>query len=527
MKEEERVHEDPTARRSKRRLIGSCDRVFARIVIMAVAAVFITSDLLQSCDAFTAPVRRSVAVKTTTLLSTSSDNDNRRQRRRIRNISSQLKIKLYRPLKKFGSSKKKRHLHYNEGKTTSIFPFPWSFWFKLRPKAFSSSRSSKEEGSLKSKRGQRRWEVELTSKPFKGVEELQSTLVNCILALAIYFIIGTCVFPWILEPSWTFIDALYFSMATLTTIGYGDVVVSGGTSLRSTIGKLFLIAYNIYAVCISVSALGIIAKMALAQQKNVLSKARERARSRFVKLFSIDDDDEDDDEEEGDDDDEDECNWVDNIYLDKCVEDENQPHEPQTMLGTLWQSLQKHSLNFVGLIVIASMLVRVEKWSLVDILYLWNCTATTIGFGDISPRTQMGRLLSVIFIPLSVISLGEVIASCVAHMNARAASKAEKDFLRRQITFKALEYLDVNDDGKVCQLDFVTFMLLAMQKVDRKTMRDLKSLFNALDADKTGFIEKEDLILLRQRKRLAKKKRREARNRKKESQTREPVTINN
>jgi Ca2+-binding EF-hand superfamily protein len=359
----------------------------------------------------------------------------------------------------------------------------------------------------------------LTSKPFQAVEELQSTIKNCILALAVYFAIGTCVFPF-LEPSWTFIDALYFSMATLTTVAYGDVMVSGGTGLRATFGKLFLLSFNIYAVCISVSALGIIAKLALAQEKKILKQARQRARARLVRLFSDDDDEkeEEDDEEEDevvegreeDEDDPEDCTWADNIYLDKCGDD-----APQTMMGALWQSLQRHSFNFVTLIGLALLIVKVEKWSLVDILYYWNCTATTMGYGDVTPQTQIGRLLAVVFIPLSVISLGEIIASCVAHLNAKAAAKAEKDFLRREITFDDLEYLDVNDDGKVCQLDFITFMLLAMQKVDRKTMKDLKSLFKALDAGKTGFIEKEDLILLRQRKRLAKRLRREARNRKK------------
>jgi Ca2+-binding EF-hand superfamily protein len=78
----------------------------------------------------------------------------------------------------------------------------------------------------------------------------------------------------------------------------------------------------------------------------------------------------------------------------------------------------------------------------------------------------------------------------------------------------------------VCQLDFITFMLLAMQKVDKTTMKDLKSLFKALDAGKTGFIEKEDLILLRQRKRLAKRLRREARNRKRLYETGYPKIEN-
>ena len=106
-------------------------------------------------------------------------------------------------------------------------------------------------------------------------------------------------------------------------------------------------------------------------------------------------------------------------------------------------------------------------------------------------------------------------ASVFAFVNGRIAAKAEKDFLRREVTLADLEDLDVNDDGKVCELDFITFMLAAMQKVDRKTMQDLQRLFHALDAGKDGFLQKEDLIELRQRKRLSKRLKREARKREK------------
>ena len=401
--------------------------------------------------------------------------------------------------------------------TAPIFLFPWSILLKIRTVLPHDNNNNNKDTTnnnskkLSNNKVRRRWEMPLTSKPFQGVEELQSTVKNCLLALAVYFVIGTGVFPF-LESSWTVIDALYFSMTTLTTVGYGDVVISQG----STLSKMFLLCFNIYAVCISVSALGIIAKLALAQEKKIIKQARQRARERFVRLFR---EEEDEDEEGGEDvdddrdkDDPEDCTWVDNMYLEKCGDDNE---EPQTMMGALWQSLKRHGVNFVALSGLALILRKVEKWSFVDLLYFWNCTATTMGYGDISPQTQIGRLLAVVFIPLSVISLGEVIASCVAHMNARAAAKAEKDFLRREITFDDLDHLDINDDGKVCETDFITFMLMAMQKVDRKTMKDLKKLFKALDAGKTGFIEKEDLILLRQRKRLAKRLRREGRNRKK------------
>lgn len=460
---------------------------------------------LQLCDSFILPLN-SVRIATgdfQTLRKISPTKP--RKATRISTYLSSSKSKDNTNHNQKGSTKKKgpRIQQKPQQQATPIFLFPWSILLKIRSILPHDNKNSKDASSSKSPK--RRWEMPLTSKPFQGVEELQSTVKQCLLALTIYFAIGTCVFPFFLEPSWTYIDALYFSMTTLTTVGYGDLVVSNS----GTLGKLFLMSFNIYAVCISVSALGIIAKLALAQEKKIIQRARQQARARLVRLFR-----DEEENEEGVEEDPEDCDvsWVDNIYLDKCGDD---GEEPQTMMGALWQSLQRHGVNFAALIGLASILGKVEKWSLVDIIYFWNCTATTMGFGDIAPQTQIGRLLAVVFIPLSVISLGEVIASCVAHINARAAAKAEKDFLRREITFEDLDHLDVNDDGKVCQLDFMTFMLLAMQKVDRKTMKDLTSLFKALDAGKTGFIEKEDLLVLRQRKRLAKRLRREARNRKK------------
>ena len=391
--------------------------------------------------------------------------------------------------------------------TTSLQERLYRNLLNIRSKIISVATDKKQ---LTRRKRRRRWEMRLTSKPFQEVDSCQSTIKNCMMALAVYFVIGTCILPF-LEPSWTLIDALYFSVTTLTTVGYGDLLLGGGASLRGTFGKLFLLSFNIYAVCISVSALGIIAKLALAQEKKIIKQARQQAKAKLLNFFKEEDEEEGSEVGEDDGGKSEDTTWADNLFLDKYDEDE----EPQTMMGVLWKALRAHSFNFVALVGLASILGKVEKWSFVDVIYFWNCTATTMGFGDISPQTQFGRLIAVVFIPLSVVSLGEVIASCVAHLNARASAKAEKDFLRREITFDDLELLDVNDDGKVCQLDFITFMLVAMKKVDGKSIKDLTSIFKALDTGSNGYIEKEDLIMLRQRKRLAKRLRREARKRKK------------
>ena len=392
--------------------------------------------------------------------------------------------------------------------------FPWAFWMKIRsaiPVIHHDVENGSSSKSNNSKhKAKRRWEVPLTSKPFQGVDELGSTIRLCIGAIALYFAIGTLVFPLWLEPSWSFIDSLYFSMVSLTTVGYGDVVISRGNGTRALVAKIFVLLFNIYAVCISVSALGIIAKLALAQEKKVIIRAKERAKQRLIEMFDSDQDDEESlEEEEEEEEDDEQCKWADRVIDEKNVCDI--PDEPRSIFGAFKQALQSNLFNFVVLAFIAIMLQKVEGWSLIDVLYYWNCTATTIGFGDVCPQTQLGRLLAIAFIPLSVVTMGEVIASVFAYVNSRIAARAEKDFLRREITLSDLEYLDVNDDGKVCELDFITFMLVAMQKVDRKTMKDLQRIFHALDAGKDGYLQKEDLIELRQRKRQSKRLKREAR----------------
>lgn len=54
---------------------------------------------------------------------------------------------------------------------------------------------------------------------------------------------------------------------------------------------------------------------------------------------------------------------------------------------------------------------------------------------------------------------------------------------------------------EVDQFEFLTFMLGSMQKVEPEMMMDLKDLFERLDVNGSGTIQKEDLVLMAQKKR--------------------------
>ena len=54
---------------------------------------------------------------------------------------------------------------------------------------------------------------------------------------------------------------------------------------------------------------------------------------------------------------------------------------------------------------------------------------------------------------------------------------------------------------EVDQFEFLTFMLGSMQKVEPVMMMDLRDLFEKLDVNGSGTIQKEDLVLMAQKKR--------------------------
>lgn len=64
--------------------------------------------------------------------------------------------------------------------------------------------------------------------------------------------VGTIFYRFIEGLSW--VDALYFTMITLTTVGYGDI------SPQTTAGKLFTIVYIIVGLGIIATFIGLVAE---------------------------------------------------------------------------------------------------------------------------------------------------------------------------------------------------------------------------------------------------------------------------
>src|SRR5688572_9547071 len=60
-------------------------------------------------------------------------------------------------------------------------------------------------------------------------------------------------------------------------------------------------------------------------------------------------------------------------------------------------------LAVFGAVLLGTIVFRVlEGWSILDSLYVTVQTVTTVGFGDLTPRTPYGRAFAVVFMMVSV-----------------------------------------------------------------------------------------------------------------------------
>ena len=170
----------------------------------------------------------------------------------------------------------------------------------------------------------------------------------------------------------------------------------------------------------------------------------------------------------------------------------------KSILRRLWDVFAETYYIFVPFVSLAMYIGKSEAWSPIQSIYYAMITATTVGYGDCSPSSPKMRLVSLAFIPLAVISLGEILSRVAGYFIRRETTKVQHDFMNRKMTMKDLEEMDTNGDGEVDLFEFISFMLSKMQMVDVELMNELKDLFESLDETRSNSIQKEDLLLIAQ-----------------------------
>eukprot|EP00542_Grammatophora_oceanica_P022274 CAMPEP_0194041164 /NCGR_PEP_ID=MMETSP0009_2-20130614/13053_1 /TAXON_ID=210454 /ORGANISM="Grammatophora oceanica, Strain CCMP 410" /LENGTH=388 /DNA_ID=CAMNT_0038684543 /DNA_START=172 /DNA_END=1338 /DNA_ORIENTATION=+ len=316
---------------------------------------------------------------------------------------------------------------------------------------------------------------------FTDFTHSEQMVALCVANLILYLIAGVVSFSFIFED-WSVVDSLYYSCVTFTTVGYGDLFPTTDG------GRIFNIFFALYGIVILGLFIGLLGESVVERCNQVQSNFEAKARKQTIKMFGVSRSGELKSIQEGDEDEEDDDE-----------DDRDLDREEESVLQFVWNTVVLELPIVMIILLLAVGIGSHEGWSIVDALYYGVITSSTVGYGDIVPDTQAMRIACIFFIPVSVAVFCEILGRIAGSYLERRTIRKEKEFLGKQLTRMDLELMDTDQNGSVEYAEFLTFMLVAMQKVDPEDIDELKDIFQKLDKDKSGSLDKNDLMLRKQK----------------------------
>ena len=310
---------------------------------------------------------------------------------------------------------------------------------------------------------------------------------------------------------WSGIDSFYFAMATVITVGSGDVTPESDSA------KLFTIFFAIFGIGIVGKALGDVTAWFLLKQKELTqnaaakmvaeaekaakrvgSSASKAARSvkRSAEALEV-------------------AKSCGQPIADPQPAQSTRLPEPTTSrqqvadfvsfkaVSSHYYNRAKHYLAIVlpvfVFILTGLILGDIEDWPVLDSIYYACITITTVGYGDISPQTSAGRVFAVFFLPLGVLAVTNTLRVLAeSHLMAKAkASESSPARMLQKVRELQRSNKAAGGDGTLTESQYILHMVVsAMELVSDDTVFYLRSQFRILDRDGTGLLDADDLVNL-------------------------------
>ena len=267
-------------------------------------------------------------------------------------------------------------------------------------------------------------------------------------------------------------DAAYFVAISATTVGYGDM------SPKTDEGKVFVMVLLVTGVAMAGVAMTKVTDWILKAQERAMNAVMERSKARMAvdmaKLRA----------QVGAN-----ANADQNEELKRALaKKEERAFEAKKM------SPLARALVAIAVVVALGAVVmhQLEDISFLDGCYWSIVTSTTVGYGDVTPKTQSGRIFASFycFITVGVMAwaIGQIASSSVeSQVEKHAQLKAFKltpEWLAAQ----------GGDKGYVDEFDFAKAMLLAMGKCEQSDFDTVAARFNELDVNGDRTLDAKDLL---------------------------------
>lgn len=279
-------------------------------------------------------------------------------------------------------------------------------------------------------------------------------------AIFTYIFIGTLTYSlWI--PEWDVIDAMYFSVATLTTIGYGDIHPMTDSQQLFTIffiiGGFFTFGFILF---------GFLFDDLYDTFEEILKEAKAMTSDYFIERLDN--------------------GGAENIILE----------EEESFRSEFIETLLRTIPLFVSLIIPPLIMGYYEDWGIIQSFYFTVVSAGTVGYGDVAPEKRWMRFITIFYMPVCIIVVSKCFAKLTAVYLRHKAKAAEQEYFNRNLSETDFELMDIEGEGHAGYDEFLVFMLVAMGKVSPEEIQKMEELYQRLDADSEHVLKVEDLFTM-------------------------------
>lgn len=122
-------------------------------------------------------------------------------------------------------------------------------------------------------------------------------------------------------------------------------------------------------------------------------------------------------------------------------------------------------------------------------LYMAVITFSTVGFGDIAPKSKLGRCVGSFFMIFGVASFGHLVSELFHLIDDNKNYHRKKSRCTREV----FNLIDENETGWISRPEFLRYMLLRQGKVNVDALRQIDQLFDEIDANRNGRLSFEEI----------------------------------
>lgn len=301
-------------------------------------------------------------------------------------------------------------------------------------------------------------------------EDENTSRLLALSAAAVAAHIATAVVVYHQLEGWSWTDCVYFTVVSLLTVGFGDLVPTHNST------KVFTCCFAFVSIALITAALNYIIGFIVDRQEEMVlgsmfdGEADSDADTSSQSSFDLDAE-----------------NPVTGIAAEAKLADHITLEE--------WRHLAVTTALYM-LVLLAGAVVfsALQGLSIVDSVYLVCMSATTIGFGDLDPSTPASRLFATVWLIFSTLGLAKVLADYTDTRLRAKQRRASARLLSANLTERDFTILDQDGDGTVSQYEYMRMMLLKTGKCAQEDLDEIQRNFERLDRDGSGTIDREEML---------------------------------